>query len=116
MKPDFLKYADGLVPVIIQDAASSKVLMLATFKQHANRQTREELNILLQKGFSRMYVNDEMIRIEELLELGDEELDKKVKSQKSKVKSQKSKVKNQIQNSRFKSQKSNSKLINHIDT
>lgn len=79
----------------------SRVLMLAVFKQHANRQVREELNILLQKGFSRMYTspqpsplgegaehNDnmeaspsppgegsgEVIRIEDLLEMNDEDL------------------------------------------
>src|SRR4051794_13891973 len=47
----------------------SRILMLAVFKQHANREVREELNILLQKGFSRMYTsNEEMIRIEDLLE------------------------------------------------
>jgi excinuclease ABC subunit A len=66
--------------------AGSKVLILAVFKQHANRQSKEELNILLQKGFSRMYVDDEMIRIEDLLELSDEELEAKVKGQNSKVK------------------------------
>lgn len=28
MKPDFNKYSDGLIPAIIQDATTSKVLML----------------------------------------------------------------------------------------
>lgn len=32
-----------------------KVFILATFKQHRNREIREELNILAQKGFSRIY-------------------------------------------------------------
>ena len=45
-----------------------KVLLLVKFKQHANRSIPEELNILLQKGFSRLYVNQEVIRIEDLLE------------------------------------------------
>lgn len=45
-----------------------KVLILVPFRQHANRQVKEELNILVQKGFSRLYVNSEVIRIEELLE------------------------------------------------
>ncbi len=44
-----------------------KVLMLVPFKQHANRNTTEELNILLQKGFARLYVNKETVRIEDLL-------------------------------------------------
>ncbi|MGI8636385.1 MAG: excinuclease ABC subunit UvrA, partial [Segetibacter sp.] len=64
----------------------SRVLMLAVFRQHANRQVREELNILLQKGFSRMYSwvsgegkdEGEMIRIEDLLEKTDEDLEQKV--------------------------------------
>ncbi|MDR3715224.1 MAG: excinuclease ABC subunit UvrA [Puia sp.] len=33
-----------------------RVLILVPFKQHKNRDLREELNILLQKGFSRMYI------------------------------------------------------------
>src|SRR5215203_2923427 len=35
----------------------SKVYILTSFKQHRNRDEREELNILIQKGFSRMYVS-----------------------------------------------------------
>src|SRR5204862_5765737 len=45
-----------------------KVLILVPFRQHANRQVKEELNILVQKGFSRLYLHGEVIRIEELLE------------------------------------------------
>src|SRR6201991_3838763 len=41
-----------------------KVLVLVSFKQHANRDVTEELNILLQKGFSRLYANGEIVRIE----------------------------------------------------
>src|SRR5687767_3575349 len=62
-----------------------KVFILALFKQHRNRDTREELNILVQKGFSRMAYPDpsqqgalEAIRIEELLELNDKELKAKL--------------------------------------
>ncbi len=36
-----------------------KILILVPFKQHTNRNITEELNILLQKGFSRLYVNRE---------------------------------------------------------
>ena len=46
-----------------------KVLILVPFKLHANRQVKEELHILMQKGFSRIYANNEILRIEELLEL-----------------------------------------------
>lgn len=45
-----------------------KVFVIIPFKQHQNREPREELNILVQKGFSRLYVNNEILRIEELLE------------------------------------------------
>ena len=61
----------------------SKVYILTAFKQHRNRDTKEELNILMQKGFSRIYVsalsvsqkenpvNESAIyRIEDLLEDG----------------------------------------------
>lgn len=46
-----------VIEAIQQLSEGSRVLMLAVFKQHANRQAREELNILLQKGFSRMYTS-----------------------------------------------------------
>ena len=60
-----------------------RVFILATFKQHKNRNIKEELNILVQKGFSRVYSREQEVgskeqgavhRIEELLELGDKEL------------------------------------------
>ncbi len=35
----------------------SKIYILAAFKQHRNRDVREELNILMQKGFTRIYVS-----------------------------------------------------------
>jgi excinuclease ABC subunit A len=35
----------------------SKVYVLSAFRTHRNREAREELNILLQKGFSRIYVS-----------------------------------------------------------
>lgn len=50
--------------------AGDKVLLLVPFKQHAKRKINEELNILLQKGFSRLYVDKETLRIEDLLEPG----------------------------------------------
>jgi excinuclease ABC subunit A len=59
----------------------TKVFILSAFKQHRNRDIREELNILMQKGFSRIYVSalsrtqkenpvdsGSTYRIEELLE------------------------------------------------
>jgi len=44
-----------------------KALILVPFKQHINRDVKEELNILLQKGFSRLY-DGEVKSIEDLLE------------------------------------------------
>ena len=43
-----------------------KVLLLVAFRQHHNRDVKEELNILMQKGFSRIYADGEIIRIEDL--------------------------------------------------
>src|SRR6187549_3867054 len=45
-----------------------KVYILIALKQHKNRELKEELNILVQKGFSRMYVDGEIIRLEDLIE------------------------------------------------
>ena len=44
-----------------------KVFILALFKQHKNRELKEEMNILIQKGFSRLYVNGQVLRIEDEL-------------------------------------------------
>ncbi len=69
---------------IINLKEGDKVFILATFKQHKNRQIREELNILIQKGFSRVASPNpsqggilEPQRIEELIELSDKELKNK---------------------------------------
>ncbi len=45
----------------------NSVYILALFKQHKNRNIKEDMNILLQKGFSRMYVDGEVLRIEDEL-------------------------------------------------
>ena len=41
MKPDFAKYTDGLIPVIIQDFDTHKVLMLGFMNQEALTRTEE---------------------------------------------------------------------------
>ncbi|MEO7802426.1 MAG: excinuclease ABC subunit UvrA [Ginsengibacter sp.] len=46
----------------------AKLLLLVAFRQHHNREVKEELNILMQKGFSRLVINDEIERIEDLQE------------------------------------------------
>jgi excinuclease ABC subunit A len=73
----------------------SKVYILIALKQHKNRDLREELNILVQKGFSRLYVRQsamvngesgEIIRIEDALDLSDKELKQKFTAAKSELK------------------------------
>ena len=43
-----------------------KVLLLVPFRQLHNRDIKEELSILMQKGFSRIYTNNDIIRIEDI--------------------------------------------------
>jgi excinuclease ABC subunit A len=62
-----------------------RVVLLVTFKQHAKRSIPEELNILLQKGFSRLYIIQEPVRIEDLLEMKEPDLKKLFKSSGSKI-------------------------------
>lgn len=71
-----------------------KVFILIALKQHKNRDFREELNILVQKGFSRIYSREsgvkssesgEIIRIEDLLNLSDKELKQKLTTHNSQL-------------------------------
>ncbi len=57
----------------------TRVVILVPFRQHAKRDAREELNILLQKGFSRLYAKQQPLRIEDLQALSDKELAKQCK-------------------------------------
>ena len=57
-----------VVNTIQETKEGDKILILALFKNHANRNVNEELTILLQKGFSRLLINKEVLRIEDLLE------------------------------------------------
>ncbi len=59
---------NDVVEAIANGKHGDKVLLLAGFKPQKNRNLKEELNILLQKGFSRLYSNKEIVRIEDLLE------------------------------------------------
>ena len=61
---------NDVVNAILNLPEGEKVLIIVPFKTHANRNLQEELNILLQKGFSRLYINNEIARIEDLLEPG----------------------------------------------
>jgi excinuclease ABC subunit A len=67
-----------VVAAINKTNEGDKIMLLATFKSHANRDKKEELNILLQKGFSRLFINNEIVNIEDLLE---EKPNKKVKKE-----------------------------------
>lgn len=84
-----------VVTAITEGQSGDKVLIITRFKQNKNRSAKEELNILLQKGFSRIYAAGEpsspgktaagtvpaageTLRIEELLELDDKALKKRL--------------------------------------
>jgi len=78
---DVVKYVKAL-------ANGAKLVVLVSFKQHANRETKEELQILMQKGFARIYHKPSaakstdkasIYRIEELLEMTDAALKKIIK-------------------------------------
>jgi excinuclease ABC subunit A len=62
--------------------AGNKILIVVPFKKHAKRNTKEELNILLQKGFSRVAASNtadgalEPLRIEDVLEMEDKKIPK----------------------------------------
>src|SRR5690606_13751029 len=57
-----------VVDAISKLPEGTRIHLLVRFKQHANRNPLEELNILLQKGFSRLFIEGAVIRIEDLLE------------------------------------------------
>ena len=77
-----------VLKAIVGQPDGTRVFILALFKQHKNRDLKEELNILLQKGFSRVYVkagtgnkkaaavadSGVIHRIEDLADLPDKEL------------------------------------------
>jgi excinuclease ABC subunit A len=61
-----------------------KIVLLVQFKQQSKRDAQEELNILLQKGFSRIYLRSAkkesvILRIEEALEMNKTALNKQFK-------------------------------------
>ncbi len=56
-----------VIKIISASKEGEKILILVPFRQHKNRKPQEELSILMQKGFSRLYDKD-VVRIEDLLE------------------------------------------------
>ncbi len=63
-KDDTIDVINAITGLTVGD----KAFILVPFRQHKNRETTEELNILLQKGFSRLYSKGDVLRIEDLLE------------------------------------------------
>ncbi|MFN8253232.1 MAG: excinuclease ABC subunit UvrA [Ferruginibacter sp.] len=59
---------NDVVEAITSLNAGDKVMLLVPFKLQQHRNVTEEMNILLQKGFSRLYMNKEIVRMEDLLE------------------------------------------------
>ncbi len=70
-----------VIDAITQLPKGEKIFILVKFVQHKNRNIREDLNILMQKGFSRIAIDDTnndngmaIKHIEDLLELPEKEL------------------------------------------
>lgn len=68
-----------VIRAVQKNAHGDKIFILVKFKQHQNRDVREELNILMQKGFTRIAIDAkenkegmEVKRIDDLLELSDQ--------------------------------------------
>ncbi|WP_447641379.1 MULTISPECIES: excinuclease ABC subunit UvrA [Chitinophagaceae] len=72
-----------IVQYILKQPDQSKIFLLAKFKLQSNRDILEELNILVQKGFSRIFLfnkeHAETLLIEDLLEEKEAVLQKKFK-------------------------------------
>lgn len=63
--------------------AGTKVLLLAPLHFHKNRTLKEELNVLLQKGFNRIVFGGKMERIEDIIALHHTESEKETKATKT---------------------------------
>ena len=83
-----------VLDAIVKLADGDKVYILIALKQHKNRDFREELNILVQKGFSRLYIREtsdvdsetgNIHRIEDVLNLTDKEIKKFLTSHSSRL-------------------------------
>jgi len=60
MQPDFSKYTDGLVPVIIQDATSMQVLMLGFMNEEAYKKTQNDNRVTFySRGKERLWTKGE---------------------------------------------------------
>jgi len=73
-----------VIQYIQKGKQGDKMVILVPFKQQAKRDAQEELNILLQKGFTRIYLRatkkeSTILRIEEALEMNKTTLNKQLK-------------------------------------
>ena len=71
--PDFKKYTDGLIPAIIQDASTSKVLMLGFMNEEALEKTRKENRVtFFSRSKNRLWTKGEVsgnfLEVKEILE------------------------------------------------
>lgn len=78
-----------IVQYMLSRPDQSRIFLLAKFKLQNNRDISEELNILVQKGFSRIFLfdkeNSETLLIEDLLEESETALKKKFKKDRTYV-------------------------------
>ncbi len=58
----------NVVDFIFEQEEDTKLMVLCPLHQKHDRPLEDELNVLMQKGFTRIMVNDEVLFIEELLE------------------------------------------------
>jgi excinuclease ABC subunit A len=65
----------SVVDFIFGHAAGTKLMVLCPLLRKDERPLEEEMNILMQKGFTRIMVNDEVLFIEEVLEQDTEKLE-----------------------------------------
>jgi excinuclease ABC subunit A len=59
-----------VVDWIFKSDEGTRFMVLAPYKLKHDRKPHEELQVLLQKGFTRLYLNGEVVMMEELLEKG----------------------------------------------
>ena len=65
----------SVVDFVFSHPDGTKLMVLCPLLRKENRPLEEELNILMQKGFTRVMVNDEVLFIEEVLERDTEALE-----------------------------------------
>lgn len=72
MKPDFSKYSDGIIPVIVQDNGTQKVLMLGFMNEEAFTKTKQDSKITFysrskQRLWTKGETSDNFLLVKEIL-------------------------------------------------